>query len=168
MADRDGQSLHTFEVYGQWSGAARRGEIGLGGPQTVTITLPQAFGGTEPGTNPEELLLGAALSCYIMTLARVLARRGFGALHVETVIVGQISRTSAGPRFERIILRPVVHGAPDEASERERIEDALLEAEEACFIARTLRPAIPYVLEPRFAAPVPLPAPVSAVAAVGR
>ncbi len=141
----------VFEVHGRWSAESQTGEMGLGGAQTAAIAVPEAFGGTRPGTNPEELLLASALSCYLMTLARVWTRRGLGAPRVEATIVGEVRRTAEGLHFERIRLRPVVHGVGADLEDRRRMEDALREAEETCFIARTLRPVIPYALEPRFA-----------------
>ncbi len=150
MASEDRHRTHVFEVSGRWSAQERSGEIGLGGPQTASISVPEAFGGNRPGTNPEELLLASALSCYLMTLSHLLIGRNLGALRVEATIVGEVSRTPGGLHFDRIRLRPVVNGAGADPAERRRIEDTLLEAEDACFIARTLRPVIPYTLEPRF------------------
>ena len=144
-------SHHVFEVSGRWSAEAGTGEIGLGGPQSAAISVPAAFGGSRPGTNPEELLLASALSCYLMTLARVLSRRSLGAVRVEATIVGEVSRTPDGLHFDRIHLRPVIRGAGADGAEREAVGRALAEAEDACFIARTLRAVIPYTLEPRFA-----------------
>jgi len=151
MGSEDRNRTHVFEVHGRWLGEERSGEIGLGGAQTATISVPEAFGGNRPGTNPEELLLASALACYLMTLSRTLLRRDLGALQVEAAITGEVSRTPEGLHFDRIRLRPVVHGAHADPAHRRRIEEALLEAEDACFIARTLRPVIPYTLEPRFA-----------------
>lgn len=131
-------SHHVFEVSGRWSAEAGTGEIGLGGPQSAAISVPAAFGGSRPGTNPEELLLASALSCY-------------GALRVEATIIGEVSRTPGGLHFDRIRLRPVIRGAGADPAEREAVARALAAAEEACFIARTLRAVIPYTLEPRFA-----------------
>lgn len=151
MTSDDARRTHVFEVSGRWRSDPGSGEVGLSGPQAAAIAVPRAFGGTQAGTNPEELLLASALSCYLMTLARVLAQRGMGALAVDATIVGEVSRTAEGLHFDRIRLRPVVHGAGPHAATRPEIEQALRDAEDACFIARTLRPLIPYALEPRFA-----------------
>ena len=151
MAGADGSGPHVFEVRGEWSADERRGEIGLSGPQPAVITVPAAFGGTGRGTNPEELLLASALACYMMTASRTLARKGLGGLGVEPAIVGEVSRGPDGLHFDHIRLRPVIHGAGASPAERDAIVRALTEAEDACFIARTLRPTIPYTLEPRFA-----------------
>ncbi len=150
MASEDRNRTHIFKVHGRWSGEERSGEVGLGGAQTTTISVPAAFGGNRPGTNPEELLLASALACYLMTLSRTLLRRDLSALQVGAEITGEVSRTREGLRFDRILLCPVVHGAAADPAYRQRVENALLEAENDCFIARTLRPVIPYTLEPRF------------------
>lgn len=158
MTRPEGLRLHVFEVQGVWSGEGRRGELGLSGPQTVVVGVPAAFGGTVPATNPEELLLASALTCYLITLSRTLAQRQLHHLRVEATIVGEVSRRPEGLHFERIRLRPLVRGAGEEGEGRERILAALREAEDACFIARTLRPVIPYTLEPAFAEPPGPPA----------
>lgn len=142
--------LDTFEVYGRWSATDGIGSVGLSGPQTAEISVPAAFGGSKPGTNPEELLLASALSCYLMTLGRLLQRRGMATLRVEASIAGEVGRTPAGLHFEAIRLRPVVHLGGGGDAARQGAALALADAEEACFIARTLRPVIPYHLEPQF------------------
>jgi len=139
---------HRFELRGNWSGDLGRGSIGLGGAQAVAISVPATFGGTGPGTNPEELLLASALSCYMMTLARVLDGRGLRGVAVEATIVGEVTRTKGGLHFDRIRLRPRVATEGMGEDDRQRVATALRDAEEACFIAQTLRPVIPYVLEP--------------------
>jgi peroxiredoxin-like protein len=138
---------HAFAVRGRWSRERGQGEVELGGDQATTISVPEVFGGSHPGTNPEELLLASAVACYLMTLGRVLTRRGLEA-DVEARAEGEVSRGPDGLRFERIRLEPRVRGVPPER--RAEVLDALHEAEGACFIARTLRPVIPYALEPVF------------------
>ena len=64
----------TFRASGTWSAGARRGTAALDGSQQVAISVPAEFGGSEPGTNPEQLLLASALSCYMMGLGRLCAR----------------------------------------------------------------------------------------------
>lgn len=148
MAGDSASRTHTFEVQGQWSGPERRGKVGLGGEQAVVISVPVPFGGNVPGTNPEELLLASALSCYMMTLARVLAGRGLDGRVVDATIIGEVRRTSTGLHFDCIRLRPLVRMDGLDETGRRWVEEALRNAEDACFIAQTLRPVIPYHLEP--------------------
>jgi osmotically inducible protein OsmC len=142
----------TFSVFmatGRWSAAGRRGEVAVDGGQSVQVSVPAQFGGTEPGTNPEQLLLAAALSCYMMGLGRLCAQAGMAADPVSVAIVGEVSRTPQGLHFDRIRLRPVFQ-VPATAAERQKLTELAQQAEAACFIARTLRPVIPYELEVLF------------------
>lgn len=140
--------VHRFEVGGLWTQQEGRGRVELGGEQRVAISVPAAFGGRVPGGNPEELLLAAALACYLMTLGRLLAARGMGDVAVEGRIAGEVRRGPAGLRFERIRLQPRVRVAGWTAEARTALDTALQDAEAACFIAQTLRPVIAYELEP--------------------
>lgn len=140
----------TFRASGTWSAGARRGTAALDGSQQVAISVPAEFGGSEPGTNPEQLLLASALSCYMMGLGRLCARAGFPAEPLQVAILGEVSRTPQGLHFDRIRLQPSFQ-APGTAAQRQQLTQLASEAEEACFIARTLRPVIPYELEVLFA-----------------
>jgi peroxiredoxin-like protein len=142
---------HTFALHARWAAGERVGEVALSGGQSAAISIPAAFGGNRPGTNPEELLLAAALSCYLMTLARILEQRQLGTPVHEGQIVGEVSRTREGLHLDRIRLRPVVDASPA-GIDREQLLQALHDAEDACFIAQVLRPVVPYSLEPLFVA----------------
>lgn len=150
MTADDRARPHVFEVPGWWSGRKGLGQIRLGGGQDVAISTPAQFGGRIDGTNPEELLLGAALACYLMTLARVCEKAGLEPDRIRTSAIGEVGRTGDGLRFERIRLRPVVRAAGLDPGQRDRLLEALRQAERLCFIARTLRPAVPYTIEPVF------------------
>lgn len=140
---------HLFSATGTWSAAGRRGTAALDGDQSVAISVPAQFGGTEPGTNPEQLLLASALSCYMMGLGRLCANAGLAGGPVSVAIEGEVSRTPQGLHFDRIRLRPRFR-APATEAEREQLVQLAQQAEAACFIARTLRPVILYELDVDF------------------
>jgi osmotically inducible protein OsmC len=139
----------TFSCEGTWSAAVRRGAVRVDGDQSVAVSVPAQFGGSEPGTNPEQLLLASALTCYMMGLGRLCATAGLPAEPVSVAVAGEVSRTSEGLHFDRIRLRPRFR-APATDAERQRLVQLAEQAEAACFIARTLRPVIAYALEVEF------------------
>lgn len=40
-----------------------------------TISIPEEMGGPGVGTNPDELLIGAAATCYLITLDAMIERK---------------------------------------------------------------------------------------------
>ena len=67
---------HDFKVKTEWLGG--REEVGKlrGDIINENISIPSSLGGME-GTNPDELLVSAASSCYIISLAATLEKSGF-------------------------------------------------------------------------------------------
>ncbi len=57
---------HDFKVVTQWKGG--RNEIGTvqGDLINEQISIPYSLGGQGIGTNPDEMLVSAASSCYII------------------------------------------------------------------------------------------------------
>ena len=65
---------HDFVVHTSWHGG--REEIGKvkGDVISEQISIPSSLGGNGTGTNPDEMLVAAASSCYIISLAATLER----------------------------------------------------------------------------------------------
>src|SRR5699024_1309824 len=63
---------HDFIVTTQWSGG--RDETGTvkGDVLNESISIPSSLGGVGEGTNPDEMLIAATSSCYIISLAAIL------------------------------------------------------------------------------------------------
>lgn len=66
--------LHKFTLQTQWDGG--RNDIGTltADRFTTQISIPPEMDGPGIGTNPDEMLLGAAATCYIISLAAMLER----------------------------------------------------------------------------------------------
>ncbi|MGE7021228.1 SACOL1771 family peroxiredoxin [Solibacillus cecembensis] len=67
-------TLHTFSLTIDWPGG--RNEVGKLTAQRLEtqISIPPEMDGPGIGTNPDEMLLGAAATCYMITLAAMLER----------------------------------------------------------------------------------------------
>ena len=52
------------------------------------ISIPASLGGVGIGTNPDEMLVSAASSCYIISLAATLERAKFTDISIEQQSIG--------------------------------------------------------------------------------
>ena len=65
---------HIFKLEARWPGGRNSvGDIHAGNLQT-NVSIPKEMDGPNEGTNPDEMLLGAAATCYMITLAAMLER----------------------------------------------------------------------------------------------
>ena len=129
---------HIFKYQTHWNGGRNaHGEIVCGNLNTL-ISIPKEMDGPGIGTNPDELLLSAAASCFIISLAAMLERSNIkaqlslqseGIVHVEN----NIFTYKAIKHFVEIYL--------EEYTESHiRIANRLTKkAEESCMITRALK-----------------------------
>jgi peroxiredoxin-like protein len=108
---------------------------------------PRDFDGPGDAWSPEQLLLGAVASCYLLTF-RALAR----ASKIEVVSLaiageGVVDRADGVMRFTDIVLRPRLTIAA--GTDRARVERALEKAKRGCLVSASLVPEVR--LEPEIA-----------------
>ncbi len=85
---RDYNDIAPFHLKAEWPGGRNsEGYISAGNLQTK-ISIPPEMDGPGIGTNPDEMLLGAAATCYIISLGAMFER-------AELPIAG-MSMTSEG------------------------------------------------------------------------
>ena len=130
---------HRFLVRAHYAGGvAGRGGLRADGLE-CSISAAKTMGGSGIGTNPEELLLGAACNCYLITLTAIAARRGIPIAKVELeseVFVEAGERL----RIDRIVHRPTITLAESATSEqRTQAVDVARLAESACIVSVALR-----------------------------
>jgi peroxiredoxin-like protein len=71
---------HTFHFEGTWDGGYKgEGQITVGNLSTV-ISRVKSMDGLGEGTNPDEMLIGAAGSCFLMSLTYIWWDTGTGSL----------------------------------------------------------------------------------------
>jgi len=130
---------HSFHLKANWTG----GRLGSGsieiGNLSSTISVPVELGGPGVGTNPEDMLIGAASTCYLITLASVLANRKLVVTSLTLASEGVVSEVG-GLHFEKIIHRPtIVLGEGATEQEIDTAQKAAERAEHACMISKALR-----------------------------
>ncbi|RKD25554.1 hypothetical protein BEP19_01010 [Ammoniphilus oxalaticus] len=139
---------YHFNLEANWSGGRDgAGKISSGKLQ-APISAPAELGGPGTGTNPEELLLGAASTCYLITLGIVLTNR---KLPVEDITLASecILDGEGGLKFEKIIHRPTIILGKDATEEDiETAKKGAERAESACMISKTLEGNVEVTVEP--------------------
>ncbi|MEH7416136.1 OsmC family protein [Neobacillus drentensis] len=131
---------HHFHLKANWPGLRNDiGEIEAGNLKTK-ISIPPEMDGPGVGTNPDEMLLGAAATCYIITLAAMLERSGLEKESLTMDSEAIVDVTGGVFTYKKIIHRPRVvlkssAGAKDLALAKKLAQ----KAETSCMISRAIK-----------------------------
>ncbi|GKU81092.1 OsmC family protein [Niallia sp. NCCP-28] len=139
---------HHFYLQADWKGLRNDvGTISCGNLQTE-ISIPQAMDGPGVGTNPDEMLLGAAATCFIITLAAMMERSKLEKISLTLQSEGIVDVTNGVFTYKKIIHRPKIV-LPKHATEQERTLASRLanKAEASCMITRALKGNVEIALE---------------------
>ncbi|MCL6627618.1 OsmC family protein [Alicyclobacillus shizuokensis] len=137
----------TYTVSGQWSGDRDGvGALRLGDETTAQFSMPRNLGGCGIGTNPEELLLSAAASCYLLTLAILLRNRQIPYHRIEVESTGYVEN-EGGLRYDRIVHLPTVYVS--DLRDEQRILQLAEHAELTCMVSSALRGNVRVGVRPR-------------------
>ncbi|PTI00717.1 peroxiredoxin [Staphylococcus xylosus] len=141
---------HEFAVQTNWSGG--RESVGdlKGDVLNEQISIPSGLGGNGTGTNPDELLVSAASSCYIISLAAVLERSGFNNITIEQSSIGTAIFENAKFRMDTIIHYPIISV---ETNQKElltqKLPKLLKVADNNCMISNSIRGNVSVKIEPK-------------------
>lgn len=139
---------HHFHLKADWPGGRNsEGFIHTGNLQTK-ISIPPEMDGPGIGTNPDEMLLGAAATCYIITLAAMIERANLPLNEMSLESEGIVDVTNGVFTYKKIIHRPTV-SLKDSASEKdyELLEKLVQKAEKSCMISRAIQGNVVLELE---------------------
>ncbi|MEK4230532.1 OsmC family protein [Solibacillus sp. FSL H8-0538] len=129
---------HKFFTNINWPGG--RNDVGsLDAMKLKTeISIPEEMDGPGIGTNPDEMLLGAAATCYIISLAAMLERSGIEA-KLKLQSEGIVDVTNGVFTYEQI-LHHVTISLQERSERNEKMAHRLGEkAEQTCMISKALR-----------------------------
>lgn len=132
-----------------WPGG--RGSVGMieADKLKTEISIPEEMDGPGQGTNPDEMLLGAASTCYIITLAAMMERAELPVKEMDMDSEGVVSVTNGVITYEEIIHRPrVVLEKEASESELEKLRKLAHKAESSCMISRAIAGNVKLTLEP--------------------
>jgi len=114
--------------------------------EPIVIDEPPAFGGTDRGPNPAELLLVALGACQELTLAFLAEQLGLQIESIEVEVQGELDLRgflgidrAVRPGFQRIEM--TVHITSPEPEER--LRDLLDLADQLCPVSDMLRQPVP-------------------------
>ena len=131
---------HHFHLKANWPGLRNDvGEIEAGNLQTK-ISIPSEMDGPGIGTNPDEMLLGAAATCYIITLAAMMQHSNLEKQSLTMESEAIVDVTNGVFTYKKIIHRPHIVLSSN-AAEKEQIlaEKLAKKAETACMISRAIQ-----------------------------
>ncbi|PTF17040.1 peroxiredoxin, partial [Staphylococcus devriesei] len=131
---------HDFKVQTNWQGG--RDEIGTvnGDVLSEQISIPASLGGNGTGTNPDEILVSAASSCYIISLAATLERAKFTNVTLTVDSVGTAIFENGKFRMDKITHYPSISVPDNEKENLEKRLPKLIEiADNNCMISNSIR-----------------------------
>jgi peroxiredoxin-like protein len=137
---------HRYEVR-LAAGPTGHATLRSGGVPDLRTDAPVEFDGPGDAWSPEQLLLAAVESCFLLTF-RAIAKASkleFTSIAVEGE--GTVDRADGRTRFTEIVLRPRL--ALPAGADAARVRRALEKAEHACLVSASL--ATPVRLEPDLA-----------------
>jgi peroxiredoxin-like protein len=139
---------HHFHLKANWPGLRNDiGEIEAGNLKTK-VSIPPEMDGPGVGTNPDEMLLGAAATCYIITLAAMLER---SVLEKESLTMDSeaiVDVTGGVFTYKKIIHRPrVVLKSNAGAKDLLLAKKLAQKAETSCMISRAIQGNVEMELE---------------------
>lgn len=141
-------ATHTFHLKADWPGLRNGvGEIHAGNLRTQ-ISIPPEMDGPGVGTNPDEMLLGAAATCYIITLAAMMERNKLEKESLTMESEGIVDVTNGVFTYKKIIHRPKIVLAADATDRDRKLAQRLAEkAETSCMISRAIQGNVDLELE---------------------
>jgi peroxiredoxin-like protein len=140
---------HHFHLKARWPRLRNGvGEIQAGNLHTK-VSIPPEMDGPGIGTNPDEMLLGAAATCYIITLAAMMELSKLDKVDLTMESEGIVDVTKGIITYKKIIHRPRIVLKHDATEQHRALALKLAEkAETSCMISRAVRGNIEIVLEP--------------------
>lgn len=138
-----------FHLNADWPGGRNsEGCIEAGNLQTK-ISIPKEMDGPGAGTNPDEMLLGAAATCYIITLAAMIERAELPLKEMSLESEGIVDVTNGVFTYKKIIHKPAVAlQASATEAEHKKLASLVEKAEKSCMISRAIQGNVEMELQP--------------------
>ncbi|HAR4376144.1 TPA: SACOL1771 family peroxiredoxin [Staphylococcus aureus] len=131
---------HDFKVKTSWQGG--RNNVGnvQGGILSENISIPASLGGVGIGTNPDEMLVSAASSCYIISLAATLERAKFTDISIEQQSIGTACLNNGKFSMSKIVHHSHIQIPSDQIAQLEkRLPKLITIADNNCMISNAVR-----------------------------
>lgn len=131
---------HRFLLKANWPGLRNDiGDIEAGNLKTK-VSIPPEMDGPGIGTNPDEMLLGAAATCYIITLAAMMERSHLEKEQLTMESEGIVDVTNGVITYKKIIHRPdIVLKQNASQKDIDLARRLAKKAETSCMISRAVQ-----------------------------
>ncbi|MEC0134258.1 MULTISPECIES: OsmC family protein [Paenibacillus] len=140
---------HPFILNAVWNGGRNSDGTIEAGQLKTQISIPKEMGGPGVGTNPDEMLLGAAATCYLITLAAMLERAGLTTSELTLTSEATVDVTNNIFTYEAIKHSPQItltkDASQDDIDKTIRIAH---KAEGSCMISRAVAGNVEITTEP--------------------
>lgn len=140
---------HSFHISTDWPG--QRNDVGTLSSENfhTEISIPTEMNGPGIGTNPDEMLLGAAATCYIITLAAMLERSQIKKTDLTMTSEGIVEVEKGIITYKEIIHRPILTLGPSTTEKDITLSKKLmLKAEQSCMITRAIKGNVTVKVDP--------------------
>ena len=127
---------HSIELQATWQGTIDGEGDFTNGNLDNHFTIPKNLAGKGHGTNPEELLLASAMSCYLITLAIGLKKKNisFEKLELNSSMTYSVGMAL---KIERIAHHPTIVGASSD--DKAELEKLMHSADQYCMVSQALK-----------------------------
>jgi len=140
----------VYKVRGSWTGDLHGQGVIENDRNTLKteFAVPKSFGGPGGLTNPEEIFLASACSCYLITLAIIAEKMNLPVTSLSCEAEGRVmSDEYDGYRFKEIHLFPHIELEGDQSQHEEAIARAVSLAEQRCIISRAVKGSVKYEIQ---------------------
>ncbi|MBS7345105.1 MAG: SACOL1771 family peroxiredoxin [Caryophanon sp.] len=131
-------AIHNFQLHATWTGGRNDAAMIHAGNLQTMVSIPPEMDGPGIGTNPDEMLLGAAATCYMITLAAMLERSGIDAT-IALQSTAQVDVTKGVFTYKSITHTPTISVRGLTEQLEAKVSRYAHKAEETCMISKALR-----------------------------
>ena len=130
---------HSYSIECTWQGGLQGSGTATGPRLTTRLAAPDDLGGSGAGASPEELVLAASASCYLLTFAAMVERKRLPV--VASTVESQVTvESGATLRLCKIRHRHLVRVASDCSDvQADALRSTAEGAERHCMIGNALR-----------------------------
>ncbi|MDH6368763.1 peroxiredoxin-like protein [Paenibacillus sp. PastF-3] len=140
---------HPFILNAVWNGGRNSDGTIEAGQLKTQISIPKEMGGPGIGTNPDEMLLGAAATCYLITLAAMLERSELITSNLTLTSEATVDVTNNIFTYEAIKHSPVITLSKDASQvDIDKAIHIAHKAEGSCMISRAVAGNVQITTQP--------------------
>ncbi|MBI1730211.1 OsmC family protein [Candidatus Acetothermia bacterium] len=145
-----GSQEQVYRVKGTWTGDLHGHGVIENERHTLKtqFAIPKSFGGPGGLTNPEEIFLSSACSCYLITLAMIAEKMKLPVRAMSCTAEGVVTADAYdGYHFKEIHLFPHIELDGADGHYDEAIARAVKLAEQRCIISRAVKGSVKYEIK---------------------